>query len=933
MRVALAAFAVGTVALTALPAETTTAAFTATASADGSTAATAALPALSGVAAVHDAGGGAVVMWDELGFRPDAPTTYRIERTVDGHTTVIDGDDGVIDETATTTPLGFATASVTDISVGNRASCVVASGQVFCWGEPDPLGWWAIGVTPGHVGGALAGRTATQVSVGTYYACAIADGDAYCWGYGAQGQLGGGNTATSQQPIKVQGLLAGKTVTAIDAGSGRTCAVADGRAYCWGSGQWGGNGDGTTANRTSPVAVGGALASAEVTDISVGSSTCAVADGQAYCWGLNYSGTIGDGTNDNSSTPVAVSTAGELAGRTVTEIAASDRHTCAVADARVFCWGENADGQLGDGTGAPSTLPVAVVTSGALAGRPVASLAAGYRGNCVIADEGAYCWGRNAWSQLGDGTTTTRLAPVAATVVSGTVAAMTPGSDHSCVIVAQVASCWGQGTLGYLGTGMTTHHTTPQPIDASDLAVAVCEPDWRPLRDPYRCGAPLGFARAGFVDELRIPGAFREASQLSAGTQHSCAVAGGVAVCWGNNQIGQLGDGSLTARTSPIAVEGLLVGRTVTAVSAGSTHSCAIADSRAYCWGSGSGGQLGHGATGWSAVPVAVGGALANATVTDISAGSHTCAVAEGRAYCWGSRYDGVLGDGQTTGSATSPQLVGGALTGLTVTRVLAVSGLSCAIAHPPGAPLATTVYCWGTGASGQLGNGATTASLTPTAVTMTGALAGRTVTEIAAASFDFGVVTVCVIADADPFCWGGGGYGQLGNGSTGDSSVPVAVTTGAAIAPGTTTAIDVGTRISCAVADGAAYCWGTRADTSSSTPVTVDTSGALAGMPIHDIGFGSTHGCVIADVALHCWGGSTSSPLLGNGTTGTSAVPVPVDTSGVLTQGGCPPGWNTVTASTCAPGPGSVVSYRVSYLKAGWASPFTTASAQWRVD
>src|SRR5690606_2992606 len=138
------------------------------------------------------------------------------------------------------------------------------------------------------------------------------------------------------------------------------------------------------------------------------------------------------------------------------------------------------------------------------------------------------------------------------------------------------------------------------------------------------------------------------------------------------------------------------------------------------------------------------------------------------------SRYDGVLGDGQTTGSVTSPQLVGGALTGLTVTRVLAVTGLSCAIAHPPGAPLATTVYCWGTGASGQLGNGTTTASLVPTPVTMTGALAGRTVTEIAAASYDFGVVTVCVIADADPFCWGGGGHGQLGNGATGDSSVPV---------------------------------------------------------------------------------------------------------------------------------------------------------------
>src|SRR5690606_14942183 len=152
-------------------------------------------------------------------------------------------------------------------------------------------------------------------------------GQAYCWGGGASGQLGNGDTNNSSVPVAVStsGVLASKTVTAISAGGGHTCAVADGQVYCWGYGWDGQLGNGDTNNSSVPVAVStsGVLASTTVTAISAGAGHAAVpADGQAYCWGGGGGGQLGNGDTNNSSVPVAVSTSGVLASKTVTAISA-----------------------------------------------------------------------------------------------------------------------------------------------------------------------------------------------------------------------------------------------------------------------------------------------------------------------------------------------------------------------------------------------------------------------------------------------------------------------------------------------------------------------------------------------------------------------------------------------------------------------------------
>jgi Tfp pilus assembly protein PilX len=159
-------------------------------------------------------------------------------------------------------------------------------------------------------------------------------------------------------------------------GERHTCAIADGKAYCWGYNYYGQHGTGSTnPTNASPVAVStsGVLAGKTITSISVGERhSCAVADGTAYCWGYNYYGQLGDNTTTNRYSPVAVNASGVLAGKTVTSINAAEKHTCAIADGKMYCWGYNYYGQLGTGSTYPSSLvPVAVSIAGVLAGKTV----------------------------------------------------------------------------------------------------------------------------------------------------------------------------------------------------------------------------------------------------------------------------------------------------------------------------------------------------------------------------------------------------------------------------------------------------------------------------------------------------------------------------------------------------------------------------------
>jgi len=311
------------------------------------------------------------------------------------------------------------------------------------------------GTCPGHESSSTALTGWTKVSVGYSHRCGVYNTRAYCWGTGYDGQIGNGVDYTvSTTPIAVvtSGVLSGKTVTDISASKegAHTCAVADGQAYCWGTGSSGQLGNGGTSLSSSPVAVsiGGVLAGKTVTKISVGYNfSCAIASGQAYCWGLGTGGQLGSsGAAANSSVAVAVDTSGVLSGKTISDISTGLSHTCVIADGAPYCWGAGGNGRLGNSGTLSSTVPVAVVSSGVLLAKTASGISAGDSHTCAIADGQAYCWGRA--EGLGTGSASPDSSVPVAVNVSGalsgkTVTSISAYDRSACVVASNVPYCWG----------------------------------------------------------------------------------------------------------------------------------------------------------------------------------------------------------------------------------------------------------------------------------------------------------------------------------------------------------------------------------------------------------------------------------------------------------------------------------------------------------
>ena len=312
-------------------------------------------------------------------------------------------------------------------------------------------------------------------------------------------------------------------------------------------------GDGTTTQHTTPVAVdmSGVLLGKTVTMIAAGTghSLALTMDGKVFAWGSNNVGQLGDGTTTQHTTPVAVDMSGVLLGKTVTMIAAGSAHSLVItSDGKVFAWGSNDYGQLGKGTTTYSTTPVAVNMSGVLLGKTVTMIAAGSAHSLALTSDGkVFAWGYNFLGQLGDSTTTYRTTPVAVNmsgVLSGkTVSSITAGSSHSLALTSDgMVFGWGYNISGQLGDGTTTQRTTPVAVNMN--------------------GVLLG----------------KIVVMIGAGERHSLALTSdGKVFAWGNNE-GQLGDGTTTQRTTPVAVNmsGVLSGKSVVAISAGNYHSLLI---------------------------------------------------------------------------------------------------------------------------------------------------------------------------------------------------------------------------------------------------------------------------------------------------------------------------------------------------------------------
>ena len=404
-------------------------------------------------------------------------------------------------------------------------------------------------------------------------------------GFGALGLLATVAAAGAQPAPVVQ----------IATGFEHSCALtAEGEVWCWGGNAFGQLGDGSTQASAVPVRVSTATPgfdSDNVVAIDVrGAHSCAItATGQAFCWGMNADGQLGTGDNQRRLSPAAVGIGvADFDGVAMAGIATGTYHTCAVTAAgRAFCWGRNETGQLGDDSTANRTLPTPVSTETRGFGiRNIASVAAGVRHSCAVTTLGrAYCWGDNVFGAVGDGTAGLRQMRTVPTPVNTdqrgfnlrNIASIDAGNRYSCALTDMGRSfCWGWNYRGGIGDGTLTDRFVPTGVDTSTP----------------------GFG-------------MRNIAAVSTGDIHACALNTlGRAFCWGENHDGQLGDGTTTVSTVPVAVDTRrprFGARNIASIAAGSRHTCALTTvGQAFCWGRNTEGQLGDGSGRDRLVPVAV---------------------------------------------------------------------------------------------------------------------------------------------------------------------------------------------------------------------------------------------------------------------------------------------------------------------------------------
>jgi alpha-tubulin suppressor-like RCC1 family protein len=538
---------------------------------------------------------------------------------------------------------------------------------------------------------------------------------------------------------------------------------ADKTLWTWGANGNGQLGGGTTTGQTAPVQVGGAT---DWQTVSAGNwySTGIRTDGSLWAWGFNNVGQLGYGSWAQQTAPVPIQA--DTRWQSVSASMGINSHTVGVrSDGSLWAWGNNAQGRLGDGTTTTRNSPVRIgeqtgwasaaagnahtvalredgsiwvwgdARSGQLGndfvpahtpthiqpGTGWLAVSAGQTHTAGIRDNGTlWAWGNNADSRLGDGTTTGRSSPVQIGEASNWTY-VSAGDTHTVALRADnTLWAWGSNANGRTGLGAIGGNTTASPTQVQPGTT------WR---------------------------------AVSAGGSHTMAIAAdGSLWGWGANASGQLGDTTNGLRSSPVRIDG--PSTDWLAVSAGGNHTIAVrTDGSIWVWGSGDHGRLGTGNTAGVNTPTRIEG-----TSTDwqtVSAGgSYTLAVRTGGTlWAWGWNGDGRLGDGTTT-DRHSPVQAGTATDWQTV---------SAGVVHSAGIRTDGSLWTWGENAEGsRLGDGTTTGRNAPAQIQP------GTTWQTVSASWGH---TAGIMQDGSLWAWGGTEFGQVGNGTTSNSTVPIPVT------------------------------------------------------------------------------------------------------------------------------------------------------------
>lgn len=675
--------------------------------------------------------------------------------------------------TRNVTSTGFFSWNV--VSTGTDLSAAIRSdGRLFVWGSNN---FGALGL------GDTIQRTVPEyidtsswlaVSVGGYTMTAIkSDGTLWTWGRNNAGQIGDGTTLDRSSPVQIST----SSWIAIATSGGHSMAIrVDNSLFCWGTGINGQLGNSSTSNQSSPVQVPGN--NWKIIAAGGNHSYAIKTDGSLWAWGAGTSGQIGNNSTLTQSSPVQVASGGTF--QSWTAVAAGISHGLAVrTDGALFGWGYNAVyGALGDGTTVNKSSPVQIGTS---SWTTVASGA--YHGIAIRTDGTVWAWGYGTLGQLGDNALTTRSSPVQIGISSPSKIGTNSSANGNLLIdnLGQVAY-WGSAALHSDGNGLYgTNKRFPQGIFFKDYTKAVSFTSVAATLSAYAVidsdsnlytwgvnssgltGHLLSFQSSATVySPTKVYHYYPDFTQAADWTSISSAGSNFAAI----NSVGELFVCGLNATpllgvggTYQINVPTPFKYQSWTAVGVGLSHSAVIrSDGTLWTTGLNNSGQLGinAGAGTYSSWQQVYKTNISNSWTAVAVANLTTAAIDNlGRLWAWGSGTNGAIGDGTTVNKSSPVQIgIGNSFKAVAGTKAdsfiaLATNG---------------TVYTWGLGTSGQIGNNGALTVSSPVVLSVTSSWS-----VIAAGNSHMAAITI----DGQLYLWGANSLGQIGDGTTVAKSVP----------------------------------------------------------------------------------------------------------------------------------------------------------------
>lgn len=609
-------------------------------------------------------------------------------------------------------------------SIGNyHAGCVKNDGTLWMWGynTDGELGDNSVTHRSSPVQTVAFGSNWLKLGLGGFHTgCIKRDNTLWLWGLNANGQIGDNSATNRSSPVQVLTWAENWSIPSNDESSISACIKTDGTLWVWGQNDRGQLGDNTVASKSSPIqtVAGGNNWSSVATGYkkTYGLKT----DGTLWGWGNNQNGDMGDNTVVYKSSPVQT----VAGGTNWSSIAASSFSAGGLkTDGTLWIWGGNGSGEIGDNTTAGRSSPVQTVTFAT----DWAKFAMGGSHVAAIKKNGTlWCWGSNFYGQLGDNTVTSRSSPVETVTGGNNWIQVACGSNHTVGLKTDgTLWVWGYNQFGSLGDNTLTHRSSPVQTVAGGT-------NWKSI------AAKRGNTTAAIKTDNTIWG-------------------------WGFNSQGQLGDGTLSNRSSPVQILLSNTGRQWARISAGGGLMLVGKDGTLWISGLGGNGQLGNNTTTFAAsVPVQPLSYVFANNWNKISLGDyHSAGVkTNGTLWTWGRNTDGQLGDNTKTHRSVPVQ---------TIAYDMKWKDVACGYKHTAGLKNDGTLWCWGGNAFGQLGDNTTTSKSSPIQ-TVTFASNWKQI--------DCGYYhTAAIKYDSTLWTWGDNEQGALGDNSRTHRSSPVQTT------------------------------------------------------------------------------------------------------------------------------------------------------------